>query len=312
MFRKFYFLIFLSKPAFCFTQQSDSLYQKSFADIYDNDFFSATDYYYTQGVRFEFVFPFVKKIPTTKLLFHFKKNTNEKYGFAFNQECFTPTSIRRDTVFTGDRPFAGAIYLSFFRVSNNFEKQRRIISEIDLGGVGPCASCRETQENIHKWLKNIQPLGWQYQVGNDLVLNYFLKYEKNIMYTKWYDMIGFADTKAGTLYDNLGIGFLMRAGLKENYFSVTDFSKKVQFYLFAKGDMHVIGYSATMQGGVFRKDNIYTISPKDIERFVFCGYGGIVLSYKKLSLEYTKVFLSPEYKNGLPHRWGHCNISVYF
>jgi len=164
----FFFLFFISncqlQTANCFAQSNDTIPKyRSYHFNYDNDFFNATDYYYTQGIRWEFNFPFIKKIPITKLLFRLHKSNDELFGITLNQDCYTPLSIRHSAIYYDEHPFAGAIYLGFQRVSNDEEKKERLSSEIDIGGMGPCAVCEEEQKGIHKGLNNIQPLGWEFQ-----------------------------------------------------------------------------------------------------------------------------------------------------
>lgn len=296
-----------------FSQRAEGQkFDKAYKFIYENDFFDATDYYYTQGVRWEFIFPFLRKNPVNHILLHLKNSDHDLFGVAPNQDCYTPLSIRRDTVFTGQRPFAGAIYLSFFRSSNDEQRQQRLFSEVDVGGVGPCSHCEETQKNIHKWLVNIQPLGWQFQVSNDIALDYVLNYEKGILDKKQLDLIAFANTRAGTLYDYAGGGIKMRIGYMENYFKPAHFSKHIQLYAFISSEARAVGYNATMQGGMFQKKNVYVLESNEISRALVRSSLGAVFTYKKISLEYTKTYESPEFEHALAHGWGHCNITVYF
>jgi hypothetical protein len=109
---------------------------------------------------------------------------------------------------------------------------------------------------------------------------------------------------------------LFRFGRMHNYFSNLGISKypgykKLQFYAFLKGKIKAVAYNGTLQGGMFSK-SIYTIEPENIERVVAAGSFGFVIAYKRVSLEYTKWYISPEFRNGLSHGWGHCNISVCF
>src|SRR4051812_30786752 len=71
---------------------------------YDNDFFSATDRYYTQGIRVELSMPMFKYNPFSKVLLRLK-NAKNYYGIAIEHDGFTPKSIRHDTVFVGERPY---------------------------------------------------------------------------------------------------------------------------------------------------------------------------------------------------------------
>jgi lipid A 3-O-deacylase len=62
----FVFLFLLSVSVFQ-AQKADSLKQDHYFRLnYDNDFFSATDRYYTQGILAELILPGIKKSPPFK------------------------------------------------------------------------------------------------------------------------------------------------------------------------------------------------------------------------------------------------------
>src|ERR1051326_8418923 len=92
---QFFIFLFILFSPIVFSQKNDSVHQyRSFHFIYENDFFNATDYYYTQGIRYEFIFPGIKKILIVKLLPRLHKTNDEQFKITLNQECFTPLSIR--------------------------------------------------------------------------------------------------------------------------------------------------------------------------------------------------------------------------
>jgi lipid A 3-O-deacylase len=299
--------------------QNDSIPQKLenyFRYSYDNDFFSATDRYYTQGVRLELILNSLKHNPLSFLLIKINKRIKNYNGLAFERDGFTPRSIRVDSIYKGERPFAGVSFLSSFLISLDKEKVQKLFSQIDLGVIGPTSRGEEEQKYIHRKLKNIQPLGWEYQIANDVVINYTFQYEKGLLIKKHVEFIGSTEARAGTLYDDVSAGGLIRLGRMHNYFSDLGTSKysedkKFQFYGFIRGEIKVVGYNATMQGGMF-SNSINTINNRNIERIVAGGSVGVVLAYKRVSLEYTKWYISPEFRHGLSHSWGHCNISVCF
>src|SRR5450631_2126937 len=72
---------------------------------YENDYFTNTDYYYTQGMNFEIVNPAYRKFPLSKLLVA-SKTGNTQYGISIEHNGYTPTSIRHSEILYGDRPFA--------------------------------------------------------------------------------------------------------------------------------------------------------------------------------------------------------------
>jgi hypothetical protein len=71
-----------------------------------------------------------------------------------------------------------------------------------------------------------------------------------------------------------------------------------------------VAYSGPLQGGLFNHSSVYVVQPQNIERIVLSISQGLVLAWKKIRLEYTKYFQSPEYKHGYDHSWGHCNLVV--
>jgi lipid A 3-O-deacylase len=283
---------------------------------YDNDFFNATDRYYTQGVYFEFIAPFLRKSPLSRILIPLNKRSQDYYGFVLEQDCFTPGSIRYDTLNYLDRPYAATMYVSQFLNSLDSLKKRRLNSRIDLGIIGPCAVCEQEQKWIHRGLANIPPLGWEYQMSQDYILNYSLGIEQGLFSLKYLDMLASADLRAGTIYDDISFGLMARVGFMADYFSQLGIRKhavknKFQCYLFARGKTRFVGYNALVQGGLFDSD-IHSLPDRLIMRYVFTGSTGIVIAYKRVSVEYTKVYSSPEFLNGKYHGWGHCNFTFCF
>lgn len=299
-------------------QGHDSLGEKQenyFRHNYDNDFFAATDRYYTQGVRLELILNPLKHNPLSRLFIKLRGAINY-HGLAFQRDGFTPRSIRHDSIYYGERPYASVCFLSFFRISVDKERQRRLWSQLDLGVIGPNAKGEEEQKLIHEKLDNIQPLGWEYQVTNDAVINYSLKYEKGILMKEHLELIGSMEMRAGTLYDDLSIGSTVMIGWMKNYFDKLGLSKRntknAQFYLFVQERVRAVGYNATLQGGVFNKKSVYVLRNDEINRITGTAFIGIVLAYKRLSIEYAWAFITPEFRKGLSHSWGHCNISFCF
>jgi hypothetical protein len=293
-------------------QQTDSLsLKKSISINYDNDFFSAVDYYFTQGIHIELFFPGLRKNPVSKILVKLPSGNDEGFGISANQQCYTPTSIRHNFIPIGDRPYTGSLFIGCSRYSLNDEKQIRLISNLDLGIMGPNGYGEQIQKGIHRWIGSQTPEGWQYQLANTPVINYSVEIEKEIINKKYIDAQLFSILRVGTYFDDVRGGMNARIGLTNKYFEREHSQTKFRAWIFGRGEIEAVGYNATMQGGFFTT-NIYTVPTGDVTRIVFGGSTGIVLSYKKVQLEYTKYFISPEYKNGWAHGWGHCNVTVLF
>ena len=292
------------------TSSFKTIHNKSYGRLYyDNDFFTKTDYYYTQGITLEYVHPALKQIPLFKILVQ-PKSSQLQYGIAANLFGYTPTSIGSNEILYGDRPFSSSMSLRFFSIASNAMQKQRIASSVSLGIIGPAAQGEEIQTGIHRWLKNILPKGWQYQVHNDIILNYQLSYEKNLLSKEDVLLInGMAGVKAGTLNNKITAGLNCMAGHFNNPFSTTGkTTKKIEYYFYSQAQLHAVGYDASLQGGLFNHTSPYTTSAADISRFVFQADAGIVVNFRKLYLCYSQAYLTREFSTGLHHRWGGISI----
>ena len=80
---------------------------------YENDFFSSTDIYYTQGIEIDLVSPGLINNPLNKLLLHLQAD-REVYGLGIQHNGYTPTSLGSNSILYGDRPFAASLFLTSF------------------------------------------------------------------------------------------------------------------------------------------------------------------------------------------------------
>jgi lipid A 3-O-deacylase len=317
----FFMLSFVAQSQADSTQLPDRYYRHN----YDNDFFLATDRYYTQGVYLEFIFPAFKKLLLSHALITLRPKGSiagsrviNYYGISTERQGFTPTSIRHfGKPDVGERPYAAIVYLTHSLVSIDPIRKLRLTSRLNLGLMGPNLFGEEEQVAIHTKLGNILPLGWEYQIENDYVLNYDVYLEKGIVDTKCFTLTGFTELRAGTLYDDVSLGAMMRIGFMQKYFSNLGITRqkqaqKFQCYLFVKGKVKAVGYNASMQGGLINQNSSYVLSASDVERVVGIGYYGMVIAYKRIGLEYSFASITKEYKKGKNHAWGRIGINVCF
>jgi len=285
---------------------------------YENDYFTATDIYYTQGLNFEIVAPSYRKFLLSKLLLATKKGISQS-GIAVEHNGYTPTSIKSNEILYGDRPFAAAIMLKSFAMTSDTVHNCRITSSLTLGIIGPAAGGYEMQRSIHRWINGQEPFGWQYQIQNDAIVNYELGIEKNIMSSgNSFLLNGLVNARLGTLNSKASAGFVIMAGRLTNTI-VSIFSKekcvskrKVFFHLYVQPLINMVGNDATLQGGLFNTQSPYTISSPEITRVTYqVNYGGI-LSFGSIQLDYFKTAISREFETGGTHRWGGIRVGVKF
>ena len=308
------FLITLSFTTYAQVTDNSSSFkntnsQKYFRLHYDNDYFTKTDEYYTQGITLEFVHQGIKKFPLAKLLIR-PRQKEMIYGITIDHYGFTPTSILSDSVLHNDRPFSSNLSLQTFLISTG--NKQRISVALTTGIMGPAAGGKAMQTDIHRWLKNPLPHGWQYQIKNDVILNYEVKYERQLIkYGSAFLLNSMASLQAGTHNDNLGGGINFMAGHFNSPYTHTK-NKRVSYYIYAQSKLNVIAYDATLQGGLFNRTSAYTIAAKNISRLTFRGDYGLVLSFGKLYLEYCQSILTKEFNTGTLHRWGGIRVGLIF
>jgi lipid A 3-O-deacylase len=273
---------------------------------YDNDFFTKTDYYYTQGVMMEYVHPAFQNFFLSKVLLR-PAHSMKTSGINFNLFACTPTSIHSDSILYGDRPYAAAMSFKIFMKAIDTIHQQQFASSLQIGVIGPLAQGKNIQTGIHRWLNNPLPKGWQYQVQNDIIINYQLNYEKKIADKNGLLLNATSEVRLGTLQDRLSNGINFMTGhFTDPYHTMK--RTKLAYYLFGQGRVNLIGYDAMMQGGLFNRKNPYVISARDITRITFQADAGIILNFPGIYLSYTQSFLTKEFRTGRTHRWGGVSI----
>ncbi|WP_452224570.1 lipid A deacylase LpxR family protein [Lacinutrix chionoecetis] len=280
---------------------------------YDNDYFAATDENYTQGYNFELFLESLEKNPINNLFIK-AENSTKKYGLSIEHIGFTPNDYVSEAIQFGDRPFAAAIMLKSMQITTNSNNKSRIASSFNLGLIGPGAFGEEMQVGIHKATGNKIPKGWKNQIKNDVVINYEIGYEKQILhYLNLVSLLLNSTVKVGTLFTNASIGFNTTFGIIDTPFSTVKKSDKhFKLYAYFQPIVSVIGYDATLQGGLINTKSPYTISNSNIERFTGQYHYGLVLKTKTLYFEYSRAAITREFKTGNSAKYGGVKIGFTF
>ena len=280
---------------------------------WSNDFIYNTDYYYTNGFKFEVMGPWAKSNPINNILIPSFKNSQNRYGFTLAQDMFTPKEkFDIEKQLDGDRPFAAYILLGFKKKSFSPEKKIAVISEVQIGILGPAALGEETQDAIHNLTGNSANLnGWENQISNSIVLNYKASIYKTLFSSCWFDFYAAGKGGLGIPYTFIEVGAGVRLGLfDENPRNFEIFSKKkIRVFVFAQIFERLVGYNATLQGGLFGTST-YTI--ESINHLVG-GYSlGMNFVYSLFHVEAGTRFNSPEFSGALSHKWAYVSIKAGF
>jgi hypothetical protein len=220
---------------------------------------------------------------------------------------FTPIDPDKTEIQYGDRPFSSFLNLGFANVSNNAYSRTRLTSHIDFGVLGPSAFGGTVQKAIH----DIEPVGWQNQVSNDAVINYFIQVEKGLPLGKHLEVIGRVAGSFGTLHNNLSGGASLRLSNASGYFESLFLKppqgmskQRLNFFAMLSVDGRAVIYDATLQGGFIHPGNdIYIIEAGDLSRAVLQAKLSAGVNFKWFQLEAEHVFLTPEFNSGKNHMW---------
>jgi lipid A 3-O-deacylase len=270
---------------------------------YDNDFFTATDRYYTQGIQLTIANTSLKHNPVNYLLL--KSRSASVHGISIEHNAYTPTSITWPYILYGDQPYTATLMLSSFSVNTDENKKQKWTSSLSLGVLGPSASGQWMQKSIHKWLDNVQPEGWKYQLKDAPIINYTLTHQRNILeVANYFSASATGSVSLGTLLTKADAGIYLMAGYFKGPYATA--------HIYAYPSASFVAYDATLQGGLFTKNNIYSLQTGSIERLVFRGRAGIAFNYAGLSLEHFYGFNTKTFTGQKNVLWGGISLGVAF
>lgn len=280
---------------------------------WSNDFMHQTDQYFSNGFLFEYYNSIFKHNPFNFILLPTFKVKSSFDGITLMQDLYTPTELTDTIKQKADRPFAAYVLLGFKRITYSRKYKLKLSSEIQFGIIGESAMGEEIQNGIHDLLPTSSWVyGWANQIRDDFCINYFVEAEKNITSNNWIELNWVASFKLGSPFTYLDGGLSFRIGkFDKNYLRNFEFySNSFGLYLFGDIRGKIVGYNATLQGGLFNNSSIYTID--NINHYLLDIVTGIAYSSNSFKIEIAQHYLSKEYEKAKVHRWGYLNIKFGF
>lgn len=283
---------------------------------FSNDIFFALDYYFTQGIALHWVSPGLARSPVNYLLPKGPAGSIRSHGMSLRYNLFTPLVIEDAVIRRGDRPYTTYGYVSLYRASNQAARRQRLTTALEIGYLGPDAGGKALQTKVHSLLHYSLPRGWQYQLRSAAVLGYRASFEKQVFAAgRSTELIGQVEASLGTLYTYAQAGLRVRVGRFTPYFADVDpasLARRWHCYGEATFTDRLVGYDATLQGGVLAHDNPYVLPARAVRRAVLHGSGGLVVTHGGLSLTATAALVAPEFAGGRWHPWGVLGVGQVF
>ena len=99
---------------------------------FDNDIFNNTDYYYTNGIKIDYIAPIFASSPLAYPMLPYRKGSMNYHGMTVVQNMYTPTNPDTSSIINGDHPFAAYLYLGHFKNTLSIKRRYRQFSEIQI------------------------------------------------------------------------------------------------------------------------------------------------------------------------------------
>lgn len=309
---------------------------------FENDLFTGTDRYYTNGTkiswtspnlekfrdesRASFLFPLIDRLPLVNAP-GFQRNVS----FSLGQNIYTPDDTESSKLVRDDRPYAGWLYLGFGLT----RKTVRFRDEFGftLGVVGPWSFAQDAQRIVHATRGLDFPNGWQHQLDNEVgvVLTY--------QHTRRFLLLGarsgfglevlpYLGGALGNVYTHAALGSELRVGLNlpDDFGTPTigpsdstpspvegaQQERRSKFdiglYLFARAEGRLIARNIFLDGNTFSDSHSVDKVPVVADLSV-----GTSINYKNSKLTYAVVYRTEEYtrQNG-PQVFGSVTLNFAF
>ncbi|MES3035572.1 MAG: lipid A deacylase LpxR family protein [Gemmatimonadota bacterium] len=277
--------------------------------VYDNDFFTATDRYFTQGILLEVTSPKLGRLPLMRVLLA-PRGTLSRHSVVLEDDGYTASDLKAPQILAGDHPYAGTKQVRIQAIATDTLRRQRVSSSLNLGIIGPAAGGREIQTFIHRRTGNTIPQGWGNQIHNDLILNYEAGVERELYRVGRTLLIsGSGIARVGTYNIAVGGGPTVMLGRVDEPFSAGATPQRA-LYLYAKPQVQVVGYDATLQGGMFNRSSPYVIGASDLHRLVYRQQVGLVYRSRALYVAYNQSYATPEFRGARAHRSGGFEVGV--
>jgi len=222
-----FFLTFAPLLGLAGRPAEDDVKHGTFSFYFENDLFTGTDRFYTNGVKLGWtsanlekfadspyasgLLPLIDRIPYIN-----SPDYQKNLAFSIGQNIYTPDDTEAAEVVDGDRPYAGWLYLGIGFIWKNAEVRNSLV--LDVGVVGSWSYAEEAQRGVHDARGLQVPRGWDNQLHNELGV--VAVYERTWRWPKHERRVGLdweflphVGAAVGNVYTFANLGGELRVGL---------------------------------------------------------------------------------------------------
>lgn len=280
---------------------------------FNNDIWNKTDRYYTSGLHFSITHQALVR-PLSNLL-NKKHIAAEQCAAALNlfQDLYTPSVYNTNVYNPFDRPYAAILGVSYKLSYVQAKQKHAVTAELMAGVIGKAALGEEVQNGLHEIIENLDALGWSYQIRNGFLCNINLGYEQRLIHQGVFHWNAIANSAIGSYQQNLEFGTAVHFGPKLFFQekALPKSSKRFSHAFSASTKLRVVAHDASLQGAYFQ-NYTYGLAPSDVNRYVLFSSLQYQMRYENFQCRLVQNFISPEFKQGLSHRWVGIEIGLTF
>ena len=170
-------LTLLSLRTLAADPNKDTVTHGTMSIYFENDTFTGTDRYYTNGVKLSWTSADLEKFsdtpyasPLLPFLNLFSRindpSLQKNLSFSLGQNIYTPDDTESANPPKDDRPYAGWLYLGVGVVWKNAVVRDSFT--LNVGVVGSWSLAEDAQHFVHNIIGQSSPNGWSYQLHNEL------------------------------------------------------------------------------------------------------------------------------------------------
>jgi hypothetical protein len=296
--------------------------------VVENDLFYDRDRNYTSGVALVWVGTRGSTpgwaLRVARRITWFPADAPVRHGYLVGQNMYTPRDITLADPPLDDRPYAGWLYGT---VGLAVETGRQLDQlALTVGVVGRASGAEQTQAFVHRVQDEVEPQGWDTQLGNELGL--LLTYQRS-----WRALAttGFAGLELdlsphfggalGNVYTYANTGLAARIGKR---LALDHGPPRIQpsvpgsglslptdtfaWYLFTGFEGRAVGRNLFLDGNTFQDS-------RSVDKEVLVGdvQWGVSMSWRGARLSYTRVLRSREFTRQSEHdEFGAVSLSLSF
>ena len=247
--------------------------------------------------------PSLRRLPATRVLIA-PRGSVVRYGAAYEDDGYTASDLKAPQILQNDHPYAGTKQLRVFAIATDTARALRVTSSLNVGIIGQGAAGAEIQTFIHRHTGNTIPQGWGNQIRNDVILNYEAGVERAVVQRGSHILLtGIGAARVGSYNTAATLGATLMLGRVGSPFQPQTEPRRA-FFLYAKPQLNVVGYDATLQGGLFNRSSPYVISAGALSRIVYRQQIGLIYRSRRRSVEYYQSVGTREFRGGRAHKSG--------